>query len=70
MKIEKLIRLVTDLNNEKRTLFFNFSGHVNGFDIDIHKNGWNKDEPKTFSIRFQNNNKEIKKAYYEVLKNV
>jgi hypothetical protein len=70
MKLGKLINLIEKLNNEKRNLFFSFSGHVDNFDIRIFREGWKENEKPGFNKTFYNNPKEIKKAYLEVIENV
>lgn len=42
--LQKLILKVYQINkNTKHDVFLNFSGHVNTFDVNYHKNGWSED---------------------------
>lgn len=42
--LQKLILKVYQINkNTKHDVFLNFSGHVNTFNVNYHKNGWSED---------------------------
>lgn len=42
--LQKLILKVYQINkNTKHDVFLSFSGHVNTFDVNYHKNGWSED---------------------------
>ena len=39
-KLHQMLDLVIDINNAKANAFFDFSGHVDGVQVEVHKNGW------------------------------
>ena len=39
-EVLELLDLAIRKNEGRASVFFSFSGHVNGVTIDIHKNGW------------------------------
>lgn len=41
-KLHQMLDLVIDINNTKAHAFFTFSGHVDGVQVDVHKNGWER----------------------------
>lgn len=41
-KLHQMLDLVIDINNTKANAFFSFSGHVDGVQVDVHKNGWER----------------------------
>lgn len=67
-----LINLIDKLNRKdrSRSLFFNYSGHVNTFDITIYKNGWKENKENDFHETYINDSEGIYKAYTEVCENV
>ena len=52
-KIHKILDLALEKNAEKPTVFFNFSGHVNWLEIQIHADGWRSGQlaDKEYTVR-------------------
>lgn len=51
--LQKVIVKIYQLNkNTKHDFFFNFSGHINGLDIDCYKDGWNENKNPESIMRF------------------
>lgn len=40
----ELSSLALDLNSPKFHVFLRYSGHINTFDLSVHKGGWRKDD--------------------------
>lgn len=67
-QIEKIIRIALMINQKHvNTVFFNFSGHVNWFEVSVFLNGWkegkNADFEERISLDYDDN-------IYERLENV
>lgn len=41
-KLHQILDLAIDINNTKANAFFTFSGHVDGVQVDVHKDGWER----------------------------
>lgn len=41
-KLHQILDMVLDINSTKANTFFNFSGHVDVVQVDVHKEGWER----------------------------
>ena len=54
-------------HREKNTIFINFSGHVEWFDIEVYKNGWYMGATESFSNSVKLNKENVEQELQKTL---
>jgi len=69
--ISDLMRLAHSLNRDDLTIMLSYSGHVQNVSIDIHYDGWKRDEELTEHASFRcdtNDEFELTKVYLQLVR--